>query len=219
MRKLSYDTFSAFAPICYLANSPSLLAVNAASPYRTLADFLTAARARPGELTLASVGPATPYHIGLEQLKKAAGVSITYVPFAGAGPVVTALLGQHVTSMFGSLSNISGQLKSGQFRALAVATPERIAALPDVATFAETFKNFDIDVWFGVTTPAKTPKAAHTQLIAWFTEAMRAPETLAKFDALGLYPAVTCGDGFETILRKQYDDYGRIIRESNMQAQ
>ena len=80
VRKLSYDTFTGFAPVCYLTSSPSLMAVNAASPYRTLADFVNAARLKPGELTLASVGPATPYHIGLEQLKKAAGINVTYVP-------------------------------------------------------------------------------------------------------------------------------------------
>jgi tripartite-type tricarboxylate transporter receptor subunit TctC len=218
VRKLSYDTFTGFAPVCYLTNSPSLMAVNSASPYRTLSDFVEAARAKPGELTLASVGPATPYHIGLEQLKKAAGVSITYVPFAGAGPAVNSLLGQHVTSMFGSLSNIAGQLRAGQLRALATATPKRIAALPDVPTFAETYKNFEIDVWFGVAAPGKTPKAAIAELIDWFSEAMRSPEILAKLDAQGLYPAVTCGDAFGAIMRRQYDEYGRIIRESNLKA-
>lgn len=216
VHKLSYDTLTAFEPICKLTSSPSLLAVNSASPYRSLADLVNAARAKPGELTLASVGPATPYQIGLEQLKKAAGVNITYVPYAGATPVVAALLGQHVTSMFGSLSNISGQLKANQLRALGVAGPERIAALPDVPTFAETYKGFDVDVWFGVTAPAKTPKAAVAELIDWFTQAMQSPDIRAKLDTQGLYPAVTCGDDFGAILRRQYEEYGRVIQESNL---
>jgi tripartite-type tricarboxylate transporter receptor subunit TctC len=216
VHKLSYHTLTAFEPICKLTSSPSLLAVNSASPYRSLADLVNAARAKPGELTLASVGPATPYQIGLEQLKKAAGVNITYVPYAGATPVVAALLGQHVTSMFGSLSNISGQLKANQLRALAVAGPKRIEALPDVPTFAETYKGFDVDVWFGVAVPAKTPKAAVTELIDWFTQAMQSADIQAKLDTQGLYPAVTCGDDFGTILRRQYDEYGRVIQESNL---
>ena len=216
VRKLSYDTLTGFEPICRLTSSPSLIAVHATSPYRTLSSLLEAARAKPGEITLASVGPATPYHIGLEQLKKAAGVNITYVPYAGAGPAVTALLGQHVTSFMGSLSNISGQLKAGQLRALAVATSKRIAALPDVPTLTETYKDFEIDVWFGVVVPARTPKDARSELIGWFSEAMRAPDVVAKFDTQGLYPAVTCGDEFGAILRKQYDEYGAVIRESNI---
>jgi tripartite-type tricarboxylate transporter receptor subunit TctC len=219
VRKLSYDTFTDFAPICYLANSPSLLAVNAASPYRTLADFVSAARARPGELTIASVGPTNPYHIGIEQLKTTAGINITYVPFPGAGPAVNQLLGQHVTAFVGSLSNISGQLRGGLLRALAVATPKRIAALPDVPTFAETYKGFEIDVWFGVVAPGKTPKAALAELNGWFSEAMRAPEIIAKFDTQGLYPAVTCGEEFGAIMRRQYDEYGRVIRESNIKPE
>jgi tripartite-type tricarboxylate transporter receptor subunit TctC len=219
VRKLSYDTFTGFAPICYLTSSPSLIAVNTASPYRTLTDLVNAARAKPGELTMASVGPVNPYHIGIEQLKKAAGINITYVPFPGAGPAVNQLLGQHVTSFMGSLSNISGQLRGGLLRALAVGTPKRIAALPDVPTMAETYKDFEIDVWFGVVAPGKTPKPALTELIGWFTEAMRSPDIVAKFDTQGLYPAVTCGEDFTAIMRRQYDEYGRIIRESNIKAE
>jgi tripartite-type tricarboxylate transporter receptor subunit TctC len=219
VRKLSYDTFTGFAPVCYLTSSPSLMAVNAASPYRTLADFVNAARLKPGELTLASVGPATPYHIGLEQLKKAAGISVTYVPFAGAGPAVNQLLGQHVTSMLGSLSNIAGQLRGGLLRALAVATPKRIAALPEVPTFAETYKDFEIDVWFGVVAPGKTPKAALAELTGWFSEAMRSPELIAKLDTQGLFPAVTCGEEFTAIMRRQYGEYERVIREANMKPE
>lgn len=219
VRKLSYDTFTGFAPVCYLTSSPSLMAVNAAAPYRTLADFVNAARLKPGELTLASVGPATPYHIGLEQLKKAAGINVTYVPFAGAGPAVNQLLGQHVTSMFGSLSNIAGQLRGGLLRALAAGTPKRIAVLPEVPTFAETYKGFEIDVWFGVAAPGKTPKAALAELIDWFSEAMRSPELIAKLGTQGLFPAVTCGEEFAAIMRRQYDEYERVIRESNIKQE
>ena len=85
-------------------------------------------------------------------------------------------------------------------------------------TFAETYKDFEIDVWFGVAAPGKTPKAALAELIDWFTEAMRSPELLAKLDTQGLYPAVTCGEAFGAIMRRQYDEYGRVIRESNLKA-
>lgn len=218
LRKLSYDTLTGFAPVCKLASSPSTIAVNSASAYRTLKDFLDAARAKPNALTLASIGPATPYHLGLQTLQKAAGVSITYVPFAGATPVVNALLGQHVTAMIGSYSNVAGQVEAGRFRVLAVAAERRLPPLPDVPTVAETYKGFNIPVWFGVAAPAKTPPAALAETIGWFTEAMRAPEIVAKLDLQGLYPAVTCGDEFGVLLRQEYEDVGRVIRGSNLKA-
>src|SRR3982074_3314270 len=91
----------AFEPICELVNSPTVIAVNIASPYLTLADLLNAARIQPGNLTLASVGPATTLHIASEKLKRATNVKMTYVPFSGTGPTVNALWGEHVTEVFG----------------------------------------------------------------------------------------------------------------------
>ena len=187
------------------------IAVNSASPYRTLKDFLDDARGRPNAITLASIGPATPYHLGLQTLQKAAGVSITYVPFAGATPVVNALLGQHVTSMIGSYSNVAGRVEAGRLRVLAVADEKRLAALPNVPTVAETYKGFNIPVWFGVAAPARTPPAAPAGTIGWFKDAMRAPDIVGKLDAQGQYPAVICGDEFGALLRQEYDAAGRVI--------
>ena len=92
LRKLSYDPFTSFEPICYLARTPTVIFVNAASPYRTLADLMNAARAKPGELTLAATGPATPAQIAFEMLKRAANVNMTFVPYPGGATLVTAVL-------------------------------------------------------------------------------------------------------------------------------
>jgi|SRR5258708_1186199 tripartite-type tricarboxylate transporter receptor subunit TctC len=99
LRKLNYDPLTSFEPICYLVNTPIFVVVNSASPYRTLAGLLSEARAKPGDLTLASVGPATTLHIASEKLKLAANINLTYVPYSGTAPAITALLGAHVTSM------------------------------------------------------------------------------------------------------------------------
>lgn len=220
LRKLSYEPLTSFEPICHLASSPTVIVVHGASPYRTLADLLDAARAKPGELSLASIGPASLPHLGFEILRRAANVTMTYVPYPGSPPAVNALLGEHVTSVWATYPNVAEHLKAGKLRALATGSRTRIEPLPDLPTVAESgFKDFEVDAWFGLVAPAKTPKQTLSPLAGWFTAAMQVPEVRAKLVAQGLYPARTCGGDFDALLRKQYDDYGRVIREANIKAE
>jgi tripartite-type tricarboxylate transporter receptor subunit TctC len=217
LRKLGYDPLKSFEPICNLASSPTMVVVRSASPYRTLADLLEAARGKPGVLTLAGIGPASNVHIAFEMLKRAAKVDMSFVPYPGPGPAVSALLGEHVTSVFVPYAAVAEQLKAGELRALATSSPTRVKALPDVPTVAESgYRNDEMDVWFGVVAPAKTPKQMVSQLADWFTAAMQIPDLEAKLALQGLYPVATCGDDFAAFLRKQYDQYGRAIRDSNV---
>jgi tripartite-type tricarboxylate transporter receptor subunit TctC len=220
LRKLNYEPLTSFEPICYLVRSPQAIVVNAASPYRTLADLLEAARSKPGELTLASAGPASSPHIAIEKLKRAAGVNITYVPYQGSGPAVNALMGEHLTAVFASYPNVVEPVRSGRLRALAIASLARIEQLPEAPTVIESgFKDYEADLWYGVVAPAKTPKEVLAQLAGWFTAAIQVPEIKSKLLAQGLFPVGTCGAGFSDFLRKQYDDYGVAIREANIKAQ
>jgi tripartite-type tricarboxylate transporter receptor subunit TctC len=116
MRKASYHPVTSFDPICFLVESPAVLVVNAASPYRTLADLLGAARAKPGDLTMASVGPGTSFHIGFATFTRMAHVNMTYVPYAGSAPAVNAVLGEHVTSVFAGYAVVAEHLKAGKLR-------------------------------------------------------------------------------------------------------
>jgi tripartite-type tricarboxylate transporter receptor subunit TctC len=220
LRKLSYDPLTSFEPICELVNSPTVVAVNVAAPYRTLSELLNTARAQPGNLTLASVGPATTLHIASEKLKRATGINMTYIPFSGSGPTVNSLLGEHVTSMFAEYPAVAEQLKAGKLRALATGSPARIEALPEVPTVAESgYPGFEVDVWWGVFAPAATPKEIVSRLSASFAAAVKAPEIKAKLITLGFYPVGMCGADFAAYLRRLYDEYGRIIRESNIRGE
>src|SRR3954469_22394955 len=144
LRKLSYDPLTGFAPICILARSPQLILVNPATPYKSLAELLDAARQKPGELTVASAGPASSPHVGIERIKHDAKVDFTYVPYQGSGPALNALLGQHVTAAMASYPNVTGQVRGGQLRAIAVASLSRVDDLPNVPTVQEAgFKDFD----------------------------------------------------------------------------
>jgi tripartite-type tricarboxylate transporter receptor subunit TctC len=220
MRKVNYDPLTSFEPICQLVNTPTVLVVNNASPYHTLVDLLNAARAMPGALTLASFGPESPYQIGFEILKRAANVDMTFIPYSGGPPILNALMGEHVTSAFITYATVADLLKAGKLRALASASPTRIEPLPNVPTIAESgYKDYEINTWFGVVAPAKTPKERISQLAGWFSAAMKIPEIKAKFAVQGLYPVGICGADFGAFIRKQYDEYGRVIREANIKAE
>ena len=220
LRKVNYDPLTSFEPICSLTDVPEVIAVNSRSPYRTLAQLLDAARSRPGELTLAAPGPGTVFHLGVEKLKRAANVDMTFVPYPGGGPVVNALVGGHVASMLNSYSTSSAQLKSGNLRALAAATSIRMEALPDVPTVAEFgYKGYEVNFWIGMFAPAKTSKQTVSQLTDWFTTAMQRPEIKTKLEDQGIYPAAKCGADFNAMIRKQFDEYGHIIREAKIKAE
>ncbi|PWT93780.1 MAG: hypothetical protein C5B56_00155 [Proteobacteria bacterium] len=217
MRKASYHPVTAFDPVCLLVESPAVFLVNGASPYATLKDLIDAARTRPGELSMAAIGPGSALHLGFINLTQAAGVSMTYVPYAGSAPAVTAALGQHVTSVFSGYAVVVEQMKNGALRALAAATSRRTDLLPDVPTFKEQgFPDLEVDNWFAVNAPANTPKPTLRQLIEWFTAAMDDPEVKAKVGAQGMYTVLTCGDEFGALIRKRYDEYGEAIRHSNL---
>jgi len=220
IRKVSYHALTGFEPICHLASSPTVIVVNSASPYHGLADLIDAARARPGALTLASIGPGSPFQIGFEKLKRMANFDMTFVPYAGNAPAVNALLGGHVTSVFATYANIAEQVTAGKLRALAVASRARIEPLPQVPTVAESgFADYEVDSWFGAFAPAKTPAQALSRLAGWFAAALAAPDIRAKLAVQGLVPVGLCGADFGVFVRQQYDDYGRIIRETHIQPE
>lgn len=220
LKKLSYDPLTSFEPICHLVRSPHFIVVNDASPYRTLADLLGAARAKPGDLTLATVGPATGPHIAFEKLKLVANVNMTFVPYPGTAPSVNALLGAHVTAAIADYRDVIGQMKAGKLRALATASRTRLAAVPDVPTVAESgYEDYEAEGWFGVVAPARTAGETVSQLAGWLTAALQLPEINSKLVDHGLFPVGMCGADFGAHLRKHHDEYGRFIRDSSITAE
>jgi tripartite-type tricarboxylate transporter receptor subunit TctC len=220
LRKVNYDPLTSFEPICHLVSSPGVIVVNSASPYHTLAELIAAARGKPGELTLASVGPGTAQHIGFEMLRRAADVNLTYVPYAGGAPAINALLGGHVTAVFAEYAPLAAHLKAGTLRALATSARTRIAPLPELPTVAESgYRDYEVDLWWGLFAPAKTSPETLAQLARWFTGALQAPAVKAKLAAQGFSPVGRCGADFGALLRKQYADYGRVIRAAKIGAE
>jgi tripartite-type tricarboxylate transporter receptor subunit TctC len=219
-KQLNYDPLTSFAPLSWLANSPQVIVVNSASPYRTLTDLIDAARAKPGQLTNASVGPATTQHIAFELLKLRAKINMIYVPFNGNGPAINELLGGHVDTVMANYSEVSENVKAGNLRALAVGSRNRLPWMPDVPTVAESgYAGYEVYVWFGLLAPAGTPAAVVAQLSQWADAAMLAPELKPKWDLQGLDPVGKPGPDLAAHLRQQQEEYGRVIKEANIQGE
>jgi tripartite-type tricarboxylate transporter receptor subunit TctC len=219
IRKLNYDPFADFAPICEIASFPPVIVVNSDSPYHTLADLINAAHAQPGILTLATIGPATSSQLAFEMLKLAAKANITFVPFAGYTPAIQALLGSQVTAALTDLSSLQGQLQTGKLRALATTARKRIESLPNMPTVAESGYDVKQEFFGGVVTPAKTPKETIAKLTDLFSAAIRAPAIKAKFATFGFSTGGECGADYAAILRKDYADYGQIIHDANIKME
>lgn len=220
LRKLSYDPLTSFEPICYLVSSPGLFVVNSNSPYKTLGDLIEAARKDPQSVTFGSVGPGTAQQIGIEMLKKAAGVTPTFVPYPGGAPAINDLLGNHITAVFAEYAPLAGHLKAGTFRALATSGQRRIRQLPDVPTVAEAgYPNYSVDFWWGLFAPAKTPPDRLDRLSRQFTTALNGPDVRTKLESIGFSAVGRCGSAFADILRKEYAEYGRVIRDTNLKAE
>ena len=218
--RLTYDPLTSFEPICHLVSSQTVIAVNSASPYRTLADLVHAAKDKPGELTIAGTGPGGVMHIAVEMFKRTAKIDMTFLPYPGAAPEINAMLGQHVTAGIVSFPNVSEQLASGTLRALTVVSSTRIGQLPEVSTLAQSgYDEYDSDTWFGVVAPAKTPKETLSQFADWFSAALATTDVKAKLLALGLDPVGACGKEYAVRLGKYFNAYGRAIRAANIKAE
>jgi len=219
-RKLNYDPLTDFAPICELASFPPLIVVNNDSPYRTFADLIGDARKKPGVLNYATLGPATASQMAFEKLKRVAKIDMTFVPFPGYTPAVQSLLSRQVTVAQADLSTLQGQIQSGKLRALVTMARKRVTSLPDVPTLAEVgYGDATAEFFGGVVAPAKTPKEMIAKLTGVFTAAIGAPRIQEKFAALGFFAGGECGPQFSAILRKEYDDYGRIVHDANFKME
>jgi tripartite-type tricarboxylate transporter receptor subunit TctC len=214
---LPYDPLTSFAPICLLVDSPQLLVVSGASPFKSFTDYAAAAKAKPGQISIATVGPATTQHIAAELLKRKAQLDLLYVAYPGGAPAVTALLGQHVDSVLSNHSEVAEHLTSGALRALAATSRERLPALPDLATIGEQgVADYQASAWFGMVAPAGTPPATISRYAAAFKAALDVPEIRTKLVGLGLYPTPACEGAFAAHIKKQYDEYADVIRAANI---
>jgi tripartite-type tricarboxylate transporter receptor subunit TctC len=203
--KLNFDA-STFEPIAIISRVPNSLVVHPKVKANNVAEFIALAKAEPGKITSATQGNGTTSHLTSEMFQMMADVKFQHIPYRGSAPALQDLLAGTVDVMFDNLGSSLALVKSGNLKLLAVATPKRMASLPDVPTIAETLPGFDSSAWYGVVAPAKTPPAIVNKINADINEALRDPAILARFvefsaEPIGGTPAETAAYMREEVAR------------------
>jgi len=215
MDKLPYDPLKDFAPVTMIARSPSMLAVPLSSPAKTLKEFIDMVKAQPGKHSFGSYGAGTSSHIQGALLNMQAGLDLVHVPFAGAGPLVTNLLGGQLSAAF--VDSASARAQLSQMRPLAVTGTSRMPGLPDVPSFVELgYQSFNPYGWFGVFLPAGAPAAVVNKLSEEVNRILHLPDVTARIEGLGLQVGGGKPDEFAKIVRSDAGLYAKIIKEANI---
>jgi tripartite-type tricarboxylate transporter receptor subunit TctC len=218
--KLPYDTFKDFTPISLLASSPNILLVRKDSPFKTLADLLAQARAKPGSLSFGHAGNGTSTHLAGELLKNLAKIDMAAIPYKGGAPAINDLLGGQIPMSFNNGPESVGQIKAGTVRALGVTTAKRAAFLPDVPSIAEGgVPGYDTEVWWGVLGPAKMPPDLVKKLSHDFVAALKAQSVKDRLGPLGATPIGSSPEEFAAKIKADYDKWGPIIKAAGMKIE
>ena len=220
LKPAPYDTLRDFVGVSRVAYNATMLVVNAAMPVKSARDLAALAREKPGRITIAITGLGSVSHLGAELLQSAAGIKLTEVPYRGAAPAMTDLLGGTLDALFGDGPTVITQTSAGKIRAIAATSHNRSEIFPDVPTFLEQgFADTVADQWAGVLAPIGTPGAIVAKLNAAIATVMREPEVRARLAATGVVPGVDTPAEFATYLKDENARWARIIREKGIKAE
>lgn len=216
-KNLGYDTVRDFAPITQIMSSPSILVVNNSLPVTTLAELVAYAKARPGQLNYASSGAGGMQHHAGELLKMRGGLDVLHIPYKGAAPALTDVIGGTVQMGFKTASGVMPAIQSGKVRPIAVAGNKRLAQLPDVPTMAEAgMPGVEADSWNGLFAPAGTPPAIIKQLSEATIAVLNTPEIKERFATISAVPVGSTPDEFSTYVRAEVAKWGQVAKEANV---
>jgi tripartite-type tricarboxylate transporter receptor subunit TctC len=209
---LPFDTLKELVPVASVVNTQMVLAVNPSLPVKTLQDFIDYARRANPPLAYASIGNGSQHHLVMEMLKQRAGINLLHVPYKGGGPATTALIAGEVAAAFGG-NSVTGHVRAGRLRALAVAGKQRSPAFPDVPRLAEFYPGLEVTPWLGIFAPAGTPVAVITKLHEATNAVLADPATAEKIRRVGgLEPYISTPDEFAALLKSEYAKYGEIVK-------
>ncbi len=213
------DVTRDFAALAWVGSTPNLLVVNPNSPYKSVRDLVAAAKAEPGKIAYASTGNGTSNHLSMELFKVMSGTNLTHIPYKGSAPAVTDLIGGQVQALFDNVPNVIQHVKAGRLRALAITTPRRVAALPEIPTVDEAgVPGYQVSVWFGVVAPAATPKDVVARLNAEINRVIGLPEVKERFSQSGIEIVGGSPEVFERQIREQVATWGKVVKEANIKS-
>ncbi len=214
-KNLPWDPTRDLTPIAHVAYTPVLIATSASSRFKTLADVVAAAKAKPGSITYGSPGNGTSIHLAGDLFEKAAGVKLVHVPYKGSSPALMDALSGNVDLLVSSVPSAMGQIKSGKLRPLAVTSAKRSSSLPDVPTVAESgYAGFDVSTWYGLFAPARTPDGVVNRLHAEVNKLLAQPDVKAAIQAQGAEPEAMSVAQFGNLLKTDYAKWKGIVEAS-----
>lgn len=218
--KMPFDAETAFAPVSNVAEMPMLLVVNPKVEAKTVQEFLALARAQPDKLNFGSPGIGTTGHLGLAVLMHVGNIKLSHVPYRGAAPAITDLLGGQIQGVVDNPPTVLSHISEGKLRPLVIAGKQRLAQLPDVPTAAEAgLPNFEASSWFGVVVPAGTPPAIVARLHQEIAKALRLPAVQERFAKSGAQLLGNSPDEFAKQIRDDRAKWGEIIKAANIRAE
>ena len=217
-KNLGYDIERDHTPITVVSEVSNVLAAHPSLPARTVKELIALARSKPGELTYATSGVASPEHFAGEMFKMMTKTNLLPVPYKGGGPIAIDLMAGHVITSFSTMPPIIPHIRAGRVKALAVTKDKRAAVLPDVPTISETVPGYSMSTWYGATAPAKTPREIVTRLNQEIVKALAAPEVRERLASLGADIVATSPEETAAIFRADLAKYSKVAQAANIRA-
>jgi tripartite-type tricarboxylate transporter receptor subunit TctC len=218
--KLPYDSLRDFTPVSVVASSPIAFMVWAKSPYRTLGDLIAAGKAKPGEVTFATTGNGTVGHLTGELIQRVAGVKYVHVPYKGSAQAFPDLLGGRIGFFLASLETAIPQMKAGAIRTLAVTSAQRVPALPDIPTVAESgYRGFETATWYGILVPKGTPQPIVARLSSEIVKVLESPDVRERMAANGGATIKPGPAAFDAQIKSELTKWSRVIREAGVKIE
>ena len=214
--KLSFDPVKDFAAVTQIVTVPYLLVVPASSPMQTLADFIAAAKAKPGTLTFGSAGNGSSNHLAGELLAGSIGAPLVHVPYKGSGPALADVLGGQLSFMFDTINTSTQHVKAGKLRVLGVGTAKRSKILPDVAPIADTVPGFEAVTWIGLLAPAGTPKEIVSRMQREIEKIVNLPEIQERLSASGAEPVASTPEQFGAYVASEVAKWDRVVKRAKI---
>ena len=216
--KMSFDTLKDLAPVMLIGTAPMALATAPGKPYKTFADFVAAAKAKPDTVSYGSIGSGSLGHLTMMLVQEAGNFKVVHIPYKGGGPMVTDVLGGQIDSGIGSVAVMSAHSKSGKMRPLAVTGETRSAAMPDVPTLAEQgYKGFSALAWWGIFAPAGTPQPIIDKLNAEVAKILRSPDTNKQLtETMGMDIKASSPAELQKWTESELQRWAKVIKDNNI---
>lgn len=217
--KLPYNPIKDFAPVAWVARVPNVLVVNPNVPAKSVQELVALAKSKPGQLSYGSGGNGSAANLATEYFKMQTETAILHIPYRGTAPAVTDLMGGQIQMLFTGAPAVMGQVKSGQLRALAVSSPKRLDALPDLPTVAEAgYKNFEADQWYGVVAPAGTPRDIVLKLNQQINVALNSAELKKRLTTEGAVATPETPEAFGKLIAQEIERWRPVITSGRVKA-